>query len=174
MKNKKCLGFLAVTLMLIVSMFSNAFASSNSGWVCTEANGIDYHEGSVISKTSEIYIVNEFPDTSWFEFESNFTVKQGDRISLGLGACLYGYETSIDGTASICRAELISEDGTVVASVSYNLRGSADTQYETDSCTISSGTAGKLKLYLFTEDPGRRGVYSIITDVNVTVNGQEV
>lgn len=174
MKNKKRLGFLIITLLLISLMFINVFANSSSGWVCTESNGYEYTKGEIIDKASSIYFEASYGYTAWYEFESDFTVKPGDNVNLAFGAYLYGDNTSIDGAASMCTAQLISENGDVIGEVNFELSGSHGGNYQTSSCKITNATAGKIKLYVYAESPGERSVYAKVTDVDVRVNGQEM
>lgn len=174
MKNKRCLGFLFITLTLMVSMFSNVFASSKGYWTCVGESGTHLSVGNTVNYASNISFWNCYPMGASVRYASSFSVEPGDSIELGLGADLVGNETDIDGAASVCVAELIAENGAVIASVTLDLSGSNYTDYRTSSAHITNATAGKLKLYIFAEGTGVSGVETRITDVYVEVDGYEV
>lgn len=176
MKNKRCLGFLVITLVLVVSMFSNVFASNNTGWTCTAESGTRYSVGDTISHVSGIYFWNVYPKNASATFESSFAVKSGDTVELCLNAYLSDNvdNKDIDGAASICLAQLISENGSLLSDVRFELSGSKYSDSKSQTIKITNATAGKLKLYLFAEGTGKSGVEARIAGPYVKVNGVEV
>ncbi|MDO4301402.1 MAG: hypothetical protein Q4D26_08455 [Clostridia bacterium] len=170
MKNKRCLGFLVVTLMLVISMFSNVFASSYGYWynAAYPNNKVDF--------VSDIYIKATYGSNAFCNLTSSFDVSEGDVVSLSFYTQLIGIETDIDGAASGCQARIIAENGTVLATVRYTLRGSSDSSYlgGDKSVRITNTTAGKLTLDVSIEEPGASGTEVRLKKLNVKVNGTEV
>lgn len=173
MKNKRCLGFLIVTVVLVISMFGNVFASS-TGWTLTSEDGTFYQRGDRFNYASDLFFNTVYPRNASVTLDSNFDVSAGDDVSLDFKAYLYGNETDTDGAASMCSANLVAENGTVLASVSFEIHGSRESDYGSDSIRITNATAGKLKLVVFLEDAGKSGVESRVNRVRVYVNGDEV
>ena len=176
MKNKRCLGFLVITLALVISMFSNVFASTGSGWTCVSSSCVKYEVGETINKVSDIYFWNVYPKHAYVTFESNFAVKSGDTVELCLGAYLTDNidNKNLDGAASICLAQLLAENGTLLADLRFELTGSNQTDSKTVKFNITNTTAGKLKLYLFAEGTGLSGTEARIAGTYIKVNGVEV
>lgn len=166
MKNKRCLGFLFITLTLMVSMLSNVFASSYGYWY--GSNTVEY--------VSNIRMKATYGSGDSCDITSSFSVKSGDRVSLSFYTELVGIETDIDGAASMCSAQLIAENGTVLANIRYELRGNSNFSYLGDdkTVTITNATAGKLTLKAYMDEPGVSGTEVRLKKLSVKVNGTEV
>lgn len=174
MKNKRYLGFLIITLVLVVAMFSNVFAITGSGWTCISSYNTSYSVGSIINSVCSDFNIKSGYDSASCVLKSNFDVKAGDEVFISFGTSFYGDESKYDGSASICGAHIKTEDGTVLASVSYELNGYHISGYGNDSITITDETAGKLVFVIGLEGSGTFGVGSLIDELFVEVNGYEM
>lgn len=173
MKNKRCLGFLVITLVLVVSMFSNVFASNNTGWTCIRSYKTDYNVGDTVDFISDIGLITHHPNYAIVELKSNFNVKTGDIIELGFNAVIEGSnQEGIEQSASTCLAQLLTEDGTLLNEVRFELKGGRH-EGGTKQVKITNKTAGKLRLYVYLEDTGNQYTTSVVEELYVNINGND-
>lgn len=170
---KKGLWFLLVTALLVIASIMNVFAGTTD-WTCTESYNTIYSVGDVIPGASYIDISADSSHSESCTFESNYKVKAGDNLHLSFGTCFAGNKNKFDGTASICRAVVYAENGTKLADVSYELNGYQTTNYGKDDVKITDATAGKLKLTVYLENTGTNGVSTLLEELFVEVNGNEI
>ena len=173
MKNKRCIRFLVITLVLVISMFSNVFASGESGWTCTRSYKTDYNIGDTVDYISDVGLTTSPPYYALIEFKSNFNVKTGDIIELGFSAVIEGSdEEAIEQSASFCLAQLLTEDGTLLDEVRFELKGGRH-EGGTKQVNITNQTAGKLRLYMYLEDTGNHRTKPIVEELYVNINGRD-
>ena len=155
-----------ISLILVISMLSNVFASSYGYWYGDKK--VDY--------VSDINLRATYGNSVSCSVTSSFDVKSGDKVSLSFYSQIIGIETDIDGAASMCLASLTAENGTVLTTIRYELNGSSSGSYKgSDSTvTINNNTAGKLTLNVIMEEPGESGTEVRLKKLNVKVNGTEV
>ena len=180
---RKCLGFLALVFVLVMSMFSNVFAS-NDGWTCMSSYNTNYSKGDVIKSISNIeQIVSTIDSSSELIFESNFEVKSGDELYVCLETSLQGNEEYIYEASSHNVISVTAENGTTLCSVSCNLgeiqigpNGLYNLThfFGNDEITITDETAGKLTVEIFIEGPGTEHLDAVTEAVCLEINGSEV
>lgn len=171
---RKCLGFLALVFVLVASMFSNVFASSNSGWTCIQERDSDYSVGQIVDEVTGLSINSDGYHDESCTFESNFEVEEGDLLLVSFGACLEGDSSKFDGSASICWVRLIAENGDTIANVRFELNGNHLSADGVDSSYITKETAGKITFDVFMENTGLYDVSTALTDLCVERNGIEI
>lgn len=174
MKNKRCLRLLVITLALVVSMFSNVFASSYGYWTCVSQHNSKYPVGTQLSCLSNLDIRADIHGTEYCKFDSNFEVEEGDLLSLSFGAFFSGNENEFDGSASDCVAKVISENGDVIANINFELNGNLLSCYERKDVYITKETAGKIRFYIHMECPGPVDVSTELNELFVEINGEEL
>lgn len=173
MRNKRCLSFLVITLILVMSMLSNVSAGYRD-WTCTYSRNTIYSVGQVVDGVSGLDISSDNGHTGECMFESDFEVEPGDKLWLSFGAYFTGNESKFDGSASACGATVYAEDGTKLLEVRFELCGYLLSSCGNDVITIDDETAGKLKFNIFMEGTGTTGVGTDIEELYVEVNGSEV
>ncbi len=174
MKNKRCLGFLVITFVLVFSMFSNVFANTYGYWTCVSQNNSIYPVGSTISSVSNLNIRSDIRGTEYCKFESSFEVEEGDLLSLSFGAFFAGNKNEFDGAASDCVAQVVSENGSIIATINFELNGNLLSYYEHKDVYITKETAGKINFYIHMECPGPVDVSTELNELFVEVNGCEL
>lgn len=174
MKNKRCLGFLVITLVLVVSMFSNVFASNGKDWTCIYSNNTKYAVGDIVKRVSGLNISSDGSHTEECQFESNFEVESGDELSLSFGASFWGDKSKFDGSASICIASIYAENGTKLLEVRFELNGNQIEKYGHGLIYVSDEDAGKLTFDITMENTGTNEVKTNIEELYVEVNGDEI
>lgn len=174
MKIKKILGLLIVVLVLVSSMFSNVFANTYGYWTCVSQNNSIYPVGSTISSLSNLNIRSDIRGTEYCKFKSSFEVEEGDLLSLSFGAFFDGNENEFDGAASDCVAQVVSENGNLIATINFELNGNLLSYYERKDVYITEETAGKINFYIHMECPGPADVSTELNELFVEVNGCEL
>lgn len=170
---KNYLGFLVLTLVLVASMFSNAFASSYGNWTCIQSTFNGLPVGRTVNYISDISIQNG-ESTDSCKFVSSFDVEVGDNITLDYKVYFVGDEDKFDGSASSCWVNVIAENGETVLSISTELTGNRYYYNESKEAIITDETAGKLTVYFGMEDSGYEGVYSNLSKLHLYINGTRV
>ena len=174
MRKRKCLGFFVLVLVLVLSMFGNVFASSNGGWTCIEESNSDYSVGNTVNKVTYTSISADGYHSESCTFESNFEVEEGDLLSVAFGAYFDGNSDKFDGSASYCIAQIIAENGDVIARVKFELNGNYLSEYGVDSAYVTEETAGKIRFNIFMENTGTFDVSSELDELVVERNGIEI
>ena len=172
MKNKRCLGFLVITLALVISMFSNVFASSYGYWTCVDTYNISL--GGQLNYMNGLYLESINQQSVYAKFESSFEVSSGDTIELKLSTQLEGDEDYFDQAASMCGAAVIDENGNVILSIYYQIAGSYPNYSETKSANITAENAGKLYVTVSLEGTGTNYVDSCLGSIHLKVNNEYV
>ena len=174
MKNKRYLGFLVITLVLVISMFSNVFASSGSGWTCIYSGNSKYSVGSTIDAVGFIDLYTYSQESVGVKFKSNFEVESGDKLYLTLDTYLDGNSDYFNQAASVSFARVIAENGDILLDINYELYGNRTSYYMYQGNTITDETAGKLTLEVGLEGTGTRYVNAYINSICLEVNVKEV
>lgn len=174
MKNKKRLGFLVVTLVLVASMFSNVFASTGNGWTCIYNYNSPYSIGNTIDYLSSLDLYTYNLQTVSVKLESNFEVESGDQLDLTLDTYFDGFSDYFDKAASVSWVRVIAENGDVLLDINYELYGNRTSYYMYKRNIITDETAGKLTLDVGLEGTGTRYVDAYISSICLEVNGEEV
>ena len=172
MKNKRCLGFLVITLVLVISMFSNVFASSYGYWTCVDTNDTSYLLGEQLDYIDDLYLETVQQQSVYAKFKSSFEVSSGDTIKLILSAQLEGDKNYFDQAASMCGATVIDENGNVILSIYYQIAGSYPNYSETKSANITAENAGKLYVTVSLEGTGTNYVDSCLGGIHLIVNNE--
>lgn len=173
---RKCLGFLALVFVLVVSMFSNVFASSiGKGWTCIGSYNNHYEIGDQLgSYLDEMWLNTQNDQSTYVEFESNFEVHSGDVLELSLYTLFDGDENYYDQAASACTAIIYDENGNSILNVNYELRGYMSEYRETETTVITDESEGKLTAYIFLEGTGTKYVNASIESLYLKINGKYV
>jgi hypothetical protein len=174
MKNKRYLRLLVITLVLVVSMFSNVFANTGSGWTCIKQGNTDYSVGERLDTISGISIYASDCRSAYCIFNSNFDVKEGDLLSIAFGSFFSGDRSEFDGSASDCTAQVVSENGGLIATINFELNGNLLSCNERKDVYITKETAGKMKFYIYLECPGPYYVSTELNELYVEINGEDV
>lgn len=175
MRKRKCLGFLGLVFVLVVSMFSNVFASSNEGWTCIYEKDSPYSIGDTIKSVTGIDIRAENDTTTIVEFQSDFEVKSGDVIELDLETYLCGSKYFFDQASSAGYAAVIAENGETICSVTCNIYGEIHpTSYESNRAIVTDETEGTLTFHLLMEGTGTKEVDACMEQLYLEVNDNEV
>ena len=111
MKNKKCLGFLILTIILVISMFSSAFANSLGSWTCTQESRTKFTVGQVLENVSCLNITADGQHSESCTFVSDFDVEPGDVVSISFAASCGGDKNRVEEAVSACGAFLKDENG---------------------------------------------------------------
>lgn len=173
MKNKKCLGFFITTIILVISMFSSAFASSKGNWTCTAEHKTRFSVGQVVDYITNLDITADGQHTESCEFVSDFEVKPGDEITISLDASFSGDKNRIEEAISACGASLKSENGNKILNVDSVVMGYTPAS-EYKKVRITEETAGKLTFFVYLEGTGTNGVSVSFDDLCIEINGTEV
>lgn len=173
MKNKRCLGFLVITLILVISMFSNVFASTGSGWTCISEYNTQYSVGETINYLNSIDLTATNDRTASAIFESNFEVKSGDRLFLEFSSVFSGDSEYFDEAVSACWATIVAENGDTLLDINYTLDGNKTGHWTSQSTTVTDDTAGKLTFYIGLEGTGTKKVDSTIGDIYFVLNDND-
>lgn len=171
---RKCLGFLALVFVLVASMFSNVFADNRRYWTCIDEYNSPYSVGLTVNKVTYTSISADGRHSESCTFESNFEVEEGDLLSIAFGAYFEGDSDKFDGSASYCGAEIIAENGDVIASVEFELDGNHLSEYGMDSVYVTEETAGKITFNIFMENTGTFDVSAELSELLVERNGTEI
>lgn len=174
MKNKRCLGLLVITLVLIVSMFSNVFASSYGYWTCIDNYNTSFPIGGQLNYIDDLYLESVQQQSVYAKFESSFEVSSGDTIELKLSSQLEGDEDYFDQAASMSTATVRDENNNVILRISYQIAGSYPTGNVTKCANITAENAGKLYVTISLEGTGTNYVNSCLGGIHLKVNNKYV
>ena len=174
MRKRKCLGFFVLVFVLVISMFSNVFASNERYWTCIDESNSPYSIGDTIYNICSLTSLTSTNDkTSYVTFESNFEVESGDELYIYMESYFIGDEEYMDQAASANRLYVKSESGEIICEIGYEL--SYRTQiWQSDSVIITDETAGKLTVYAGLEGTGTKKIDVHIGAINFELNGGEV
>ncbi|MEI3163765.1 MAG: hypothetical protein V8S74_10370 [Lachnospirales bacterium] len=173
MKNKKCLGFLILTIILVISMFSSAFANSLGSWTCIQESRTKFTVGQVLNNVSCLNINADGQHSEYCTFVSDFDVEPGDVVSISFAASFRGDKNRIEEAVSACGASLTAENGKTILSADSVVLGWTDA-YQNKEVEITEETAGKLTFEVYLEGTGTNGVSVRFDDLYIEINGEEV
>lgn len=173
MKNKKCLGFLILTIILVISMFSSAFANSLGSWTCTQESRTKFTVGQVLENVSCLNITADGQHSESCTFVSDFDVEPGDVVSISFAASCGGDKNRVEEAVSACGAFLKDENGNTILNAGSVVLG-WNSAYQHKEVEITEETAGKLTLGVYLEGTGTNDVSVNFDEFYIEINGEEV